>query len=69
MMNPSKYLLLAILALGSTSVFAEGGAERSKQFWQAFREDQVRLHGDDNQQVLAERERKAEEKAREVAKD
>ncbi|CRI58698.1 MULTISPECIES: hypothetical protein [Pseudomonas] len=67
-MNLTKYLLLAILALGSTSVFAEGGAERSKQFWQAFREDQARLHGD-KQQAVAERERKAEEKARELAKD
>lgn len=67
-MNLTKYLLLATLALGSTSVFAEGGAERSKQFWQAFRDDQARLHGD-QQQVVAERERKAEEKARELAKD
>ncbi len=67
-MNLSKYLLLAILALGSTSVFAEGGAERSKQFWQAFREDQARLHGA-KQEAVAERERKAEEKARELAKD
>ncbi|MDH0648014.1 hypothetical protein N5D48_15870 [Pseudomonas sp. GD03858] len=67
-MNLTKYLLLAILALGSTSVFAEGGAERSKQFWQAFREDQARLHGD-KQQALVERERSAQEKAREVAKD
>ncbi|AIN56910.1 MULTISPECIES: hypothetical protein [Pseudomonas] len=67
-MNLTKYLLLAILALGSTSIFAEGGAERSKQFWQAFREDQARLHGD-KQQAVAERERKAEEKARELAKD
>ncbi|MCO7522528.1 MULTISPECIES: hypothetical protein [unclassified Pseudomonas] len=67
-MNLTKYLLLATLALGSTSVFAEGGAERSKQFWQAFRDDQARLHGD-QQQAVAERERKAEEKARELAKD
>ncbi|UVL18223.1 hypothetical protein LOY42_20515 [Pseudomonas sp. B21-023] len=67
-MNLTKYFLLAILALGSTNVFAEGGAERSKQFWQAFREDQARLHGD-KQQAVAERERKAEEKARELAKD
>ena len=66
-MNLSKYLLLAILALGSTSVFAEGGAERSKQFWQAFREDQARLYGNDQAQVVAEREREA--KARKVAKD
>ncbi|WP_460418296.1 hypothetical protein [Pseudomonas sp. microsymbiont 2] len=67
-MNLTKYLLLAILALGSASAFAEGGAERSKQFWQAFREDQARLHGD-KQQALVERERSAQEKAREVAKD
>ncbi|MGK0158149.1 hypothetical protein [Pseudomonas mosselii] len=67
-MNLTKYLLLAILALGSTSAFAEGGAERSKQFWQAFRDDQARLYGD-KQKALAERERKAEEKARELAKD
>ncbi|HDS1681047.1 TPA: hypothetical protein QEM39_002589 [Pseudomonas putida] len=67
-MNLTKYLLLATLALGSASVYAEGGAERSKAFWQAFRQDQERLHGD-KQQAIAERERKAQEKAREVAKD
>ncbi|MFJ4353609.1 hypothetical protein ACIPZ5_22285 [Pseudomonas sp. NPDC089428] len=67
-MNLTKYLLLATLALGSASVYAEGGAERSKQFWQAFRQDQERLHGD-KQQAIVERERKAQEKAREVAKD
>ncbi|MFK0313745.1 hypothetical protein ACIQUF_21270 [Pseudomonas sp. NPDC090233] len=65
-MNLSKYLLLAILALGSTSVYAEGGAERSQQFWEAFRQDQERLYGD-KQQAIAER--KAQEQAREVAKD
>ncbi|QXI46886.1 MULTISPECIES: hypothetical protein [Pseudomonas] len=67
-MNLTKYLLVAILALGSASVYAEGGAERSMQLWQAFREDQQRLH-DDKQQAVAERERKAQEKARELAKD
>ncbi|MEN5302134.1 MULTISPECIES: hypothetical protein [unclassified Pseudomonas] len=67
-MNLTKYLLLAALALGSASAYAEGGGERSKQFWQAFRQDQERLHGD-KQQAIAERERKAQEKAREVAKD
>lgn len=67
-MNLSKYLLLAMLAVGSTSAFAEGGAERSKQFWQAFREDQARLHGD-KEQAVVERERKAQEQARELAKD
>ncbi|MFJ4455544.1 hypothetical protein ACIP1G_16835 [Pseudomonas sp. NPDC089392] len=68
-MNLTKYLLLATLALGSASVYAEGGAERSRQFWQAFREDQQRLYGDKQQEAVAERERKAQEKAREVAKD
>jgi len=67
-MNLTQYLLLATLALGSASVYAEGGAERSREFWQAFRQDQERLHGD-KQQAIAERERKAQEKAREVAKD
>ncbi|AYG46415.1 hypothetical protein DV532_19840 [Pseudomonas sp. Leaf58] len=67
-MNLTPYLLLATLALGSTNVYAEGGAERSKQFWQAFRADQQRLH-DDKQQAVAERERKTQEKARELAKD
>ncbi|WP_085601581.1 hypothetical protein [Pseudomonas sp. B10(2017)] len=67
-MNLTKYLLLATIALGSASVYAEGGVERSKRFWQAFREDQQRLHGD-KQQAVAERERKGQEKARELAKD
>jgi hypothetical protein len=67
-MNLTKYLLLATLALGSASVYAEGGAERSKQFWEAFRQDQERLHGN-KQQDIAERERKAQETARELAKD
>ena len=43
-MNLIKYLLLATLAFGSASVYAEGGAERSRQFWEAFRQDQQRLH-------------------------
>lgn len=68
-MKLTQYLLLATLALGSASVYAEGGAERSRQFWEAFRQDQQRLHGDDKQQAVAERERKAEENARKVAQD
>ncbi|MFJ4395918.1 hypothetical protein [Pseudomonas sp. NPDC089396] len=67
-MNLTKYLLLATLTLGSASVYAEGGAERSRQFWEAFRQDQQRLHGDKQQAVVA-RERKAQENAQKVAKD
>ena len=67
-MNLTKYLLLATLTLGSASVYAEGGAERSRQFWEAFRQDQQRLHGDKQQAVVA-RERKAQENAQRVAKD
>ena len=67
-MNLTQYLLLAVLALGSSGAMAEGGAERSRQFWEAFRQDQQRLHGDKEQAVVV-RERKADEKARELAKD
>lgn len=67
-MNLTQYLLLAVLALGSSGAMAEDGAERSRQFWEAFRQDQQRLHGDKEQAVVA-RERKANEKARELAKD
>ncbi|EJN37658.1 hypothetical protein PMI38_02856 [Pseudomonas sp. GM84] len=67
-MNLTKYLLLATLTLGSASVYAEGGAERSRLYWEAFRQDQQRLHGD-KQQAVVERERKAQENAQKVAKD
>ncbi|WDY59047.1 hypothetical protein [Pseudomonas sp. PSKL.D1] len=67
-MKLSNYLLLATLALSSAGAYAEGGAERAQQFWEAFRQDQQRLHGD-KQQAIAERERKVQEVAREVAKD
>ncbi|MDR0212151.1 MAG: hypothetical protein LBJ33_23700 [Pseudomonas putida] len=67
-MNLTKYLLLAVLTLGSSAAMAEGGAERSKQFWEAFQQDQQRLHGDKEQAVVA-REREANEKARKLAKD
>ncbi|MBF8792245.1 hypothetical protein IRZ70_05465 [Pseudomonas monteilii] len=67
-MNLTKYLLLAVLTLGSTVALAEGGAERSRQFWEAFRQDQQRIHGD-KEQAVVERERKAQERARKLAKD
>lgn len=67
-MNLIKYLLLTTLAFGSVSAYAEGGGERSRQFWETFRQDQQRLHGD-KQQAVVERERTAQQKAREVAKD
>lgn len=67
-MNLTKYLALAVLTLGSTVALAEGGAERSRQFWEAFRQDQQRIHGD-KEQAVVERERKAQERARKLAKD
>ncbi|CAM4070410.1 hypothetical protein CCOS865_01118 [Pseudomonas reidholzensis] len=67
-MNLTRYVLLAVLALGSSSALAEGGAERSRQFWEAFREDQQRLHGQADQ-ALAERQRKAQEDTEKLAKD
>lgn len=68
-MNLTKYLLLAILALGSSTALAEGGAERSQQFWAAFREDQQRLHGEQRQAVAERTRKQQDEKARQVAKD
>ena len=45
-MNASKYALIAILALGSTSAMAEDGAERARLFVQQFKESQEQLWGD-----------------------
>ncbi|MCU1732184.1 MULTISPECIES: hypothetical protein [unclassified Pseudomonas] len=45
-MNFSKYALIAALTLGSTSVMAEGGAERARLFVQQFKESQQQLWGD-----------------------
>lgn len=67
-MNLTRYVVLALLALGSSSALAEGGAERSRQFWEAFREDQQRLHGEPDQ-ALAERQRKAREDTEKLADD
>lgn len=42
-MNTSKYALIALLALGSASALAEGGAERSREFVQQFKQSQEQL--------------------------
>jgi sensor domain CHASE-containing protein len=68
LMNLTRYVLWVLLALGSTSALAEGGAERSRQFWEAFREDQQRLHGQPDK-ALAERQRKTQQATEKLVKD
>ncbi|MDD0974368.1 hypothetical protein [Pseudomonas fontis] len=47
-----KFALIAALALGSTTAFAEGGAERSKAFWEQFRLSQEQVHGSKTDNVV-----------------
>ena len=65
-MSLIKYVLMAVLALGSSAALAEGGAERSRQFWENFRLSQEQIHGKKDQAV-AESER--ESKQKQVAKE
>ncbi|MDR6712987.1 hypothetical protein J2W83_002589 [Pseudomonas hunanensis] len=67
-MKLTRYLLLALLAVGSTPALAEDGAERSRQFWEAFRQEQQRLHGQPDP-LLAQRQRNEQAQPAKVAKD
>lgn len=62
-MNLSKWVLMAMVVLGSGAAFAEGGAERSQAFWAEFRKSQERVHGQGKQEVA---QKEVEQK---VAKD
>jgi hypothetical protein len=52
-MSLIKYALMGVLALGSGAALAEGGAERSKQFWEKFRLSQEQIHGKQDQAVVS----------------
>ena len=52
-MSLIKYVLMGVLALGSGAALAEGGAERSKQFWEKFRLSQEQIHGKQDQAVAS----------------
>ncbi|MDD2057750.1 hypothetical protein N5D52_03340 [Pseudomonas sp. GD03860] len=56
-MSLIKYVLTGVLALGSSAALAEGGAERSKQFWENFRLSQEQVHGKKDQAVASSKER------------
>ncbi|QBF28191.1 hypothetical protein EXN22_21805 [Pseudomonas tructae] len=68
-MSLNKYVLVAVLALGSSAALAEGGAERSKQFWENFRLSQEQIHGKKDEAVAKSDSEKPETATRQVAKE
>ena len=44
-MKLAKLVFIAVIAVASSSVFAEGGAERSQQYLAAFKLSQQQVHG------------------------
>ncbi|MGF6590654.1 hypothetical protein [Pseudomonas sp. 2835] len=68
-MSLNKYVLMAVLALGSSAALAEGGAERSKQFWENFRLSQEQIHGKKDQAVAKSDAQKTDTATRQVAKE
>ncbi|MEE1868277.1 MULTISPECIES: hypothetical protein [Pseudomonas] len=68
-MSLIKYALMAVLALGSGAALAEGGAERSKQFWEKFRLSQEQIHGDKDQAIAKFAAQKRENAQQQVAKE
>ncbi|MET3054310.1 hypothetical protein ABXV19_21215 [Pseudomonas alkylphenolica] len=52
-MSLIKYALMGVLALGSGAALAEGGAERSQQFWEKFRLSQEQIHSNKDQAVAS----------------
>lgn len=68
-MSLTKYVLVGILALGSSAALAEGGAERSKQFWENFRLTQEQIHGNKDQAFTAADAQKQDEARQQVVKE
>ncbi|MCP3751272.1 hypothetical protein [Pseudomonas sp. SBB6] len=68
-MSLNKYVLMAVLALGSSAALAEGGAERSKQFWENFRLSQEQIHGKKDQALVASDSQKRDTATKQVAKE
>jgi hypothetical protein len=44
-MKLSTLILAGLMTVSSTAVFAEGGAERSAQYWANFKLSQQQIHG------------------------
>ncbi|TDF81698.1 hypothetical protein [Pseudomonas sp. H9] len=68
-MSLIKYVLMGVLALGSGTALAEGGAERSKQFWEKFRLSQEQVHGKKDQAVVTSESQKRGDAQQQVAKE
>ncbi|MDD2047863.1 hypothetical protein [Pseudomonas putida] len=68
-MSLIKYALMGVLALGSGAALAEGGAERSKQFWEKFRLSQEQIHGKQDQAVASSEAQKRANAQQQVVKE
>ncbi len=68
-MSLIKYALMGVLALGSGAALAEGGAERSKQFWEKFRLSQEQIHGKQDQAVVSSDAQKRDNAQQRVVKE
>ncbi|WP_422417889.1 hypothetical protein [Pseudomonas sp. GZD-222] len=68
-MSLIKYALMGVLALGSGAALAEGGAERSKQFWENFRLSQEQVHGKKDQAVATSDAQKRKNAQQQVVKE
>ncbi|WP_442112478.1 hypothetical protein [Pseudomonas sp. NUPR-001] len=68
-MSLIKYVLMGVLALGSGAALAEGGSERSKQFWEKFRLSQEQIHGKKDQAVATSEAQKRSDAQQQVAKE
>lgn len=47
-MKHLKRLIILTLILNSPAVFAEGGSDRAKEYWQRFKAGQETVHGNKN---------------------
>lgn len=57
-MKISTLLLAALMTASTSAAFAEGGAERSREFWDTFKVSQQQLHGNAEQRLAAEKAKK-----------
>ncbi len=55
-MKPSILMLAGLMTLTSAAAFAEGGSERSKEFYKEFALMQQKTHGTPEQTASADRE-------------
>lgn len=53
-MKPSILMLAGLLTLTSAAAFAEGGSERSKEFYNNFTFTQQKFHGSNEQTASAD---------------